>query len=208
MVIPEEHTFYLVAFLTSAVPSSTGTDGLEHILIRNKRILNSVKQPILGSSNIYRITPNKKNGRPTLVHTGKNLCKENLLMTLWQYLLQDKEYFKRQYPSHNSRHLLLNKRPLRHVGKCVNLTHMSLLMFYHKEAKGVRKGKFFFRLKLNYSCKRDWNKTSPQEDVNTNYCQIWLIICSFNPVSKTRRNIIFPMNTYNKFNTYTNIRLR
>uniref|UniRef100_A0A6N2JYB9 cytokinin dehydrogenase n=1 Tax=Salix viminalis TaxID=40686 RepID=A0A6N2JYB9_SALVM len=38
-VIPEEDIFYLVAFLTSAVPSSTGTDGLEHILTQNKRIL-------------------------------------------------------------------------------------------------------------------------------------------------------------------------
>ncbi|KAL9349229.1 hypothetical protein Peur_056484 [Populus x canadensis] len=38
-VIPEENIFYLVAFLTSAVPSSTGTDGLEHILTQNKRIL-------------------------------------------------------------------------------------------------------------------------------------------------------------------------
>ncbi|MBA0697199.1 hypothetical protein Goari_003691 [Gossypium aridum] len=39
VVIPEEDVFYLVAFLSSAVPSSTGNDGLEQILIRNKRIL-------------------------------------------------------------------------------------------------------------------------------------------------------------------------
>ncbi|KDP40485.1 hypothetical protein JCGZ_24484 [Jatropha curcas] len=38
-VIPEEDIFYLVAFLSSAVPSSTGTDGLEHILTQNRRIL-------------------------------------------------------------------------------------------------------------------------------------------------------------------------
>ncbi|KAF2322440.1 hypothetical protein GH714_017145 [Hevea brasiliensis] len=38
-VIPEEDIFYLVAFLSSAVPSSTGTDGLEHILNQNRRIL-------------------------------------------------------------------------------------------------------------------------------------------------------------------------
>ncbi|OMO62107.1 hypothetical protein CCACVL1_23027 [Corchorus capsularis] len=39
VVIPEEEVFYLVAFLSSAVPSSTGNDGLDHILVQNKRIL-------------------------------------------------------------------------------------------------------------------------------------------------------------------------
>lgn len=39
VVIPEEDIFYLVAFLTSAVPSSNGPDGLEYILTQNKRIL-------------------------------------------------------------------------------------------------------------------------------------------------------------------------
>ncbi|PPD98579.1 hypothetical protein GOBAR_DD04389 [Gossypium barbadense] len=39
VVTPDEDVFYLVAFLSSAVPSSTGTDGLDHILIQNKRIL-------------------------------------------------------------------------------------------------------------------------------------------------------------------------
>ncbi|GLT66025.1 hypothetical protein SLA2020_384210 [Shorea laevis] len=39
VVIPEEDIFYLVAFLSSAVPSSTGTDGLDHILTQNKKIL-------------------------------------------------------------------------------------------------------------------------------------------------------------------------
>ncbi|PIA48333.1 hypothetical protein AQUCO_01400736v1 [Aquilegia coerulea] len=38
-VIPEEEIFYLVAFLSSAMPSSTGTDGIEHILTKNKKIL-------------------------------------------------------------------------------------------------------------------------------------------------------------------------
>nr|ACU22904.1 unknown [Glycine max] len=37
VVIPEEDIFYLVAFLASAVPSSNGPDGLEHILSRNKK---------------------------------------------------------------------------------------------------------------------------------------------------------------------------
>ncbi|MBA0781580.1 hypothetical protein Gotri_002490 [Gossypium trilobum] len=39
VVLPEEDVFYLVAFLSSAAPSSTGSDGLEHILSQNKRIL-------------------------------------------------------------------------------------------------------------------------------------------------------------------------
>ncbi|EPS73626.1 hypothetical protein M569_01132 [Genlisea aurea] len=38
-VTPEEDIFYMVAFLSSAVPSSNGSDSLENILARNKRIL-------------------------------------------------------------------------------------------------------------------------------------------------------------------------
>ncbi|KAH7570615.1 hypothetical protein JRO89_XS05G0145100 [Xanthoceras sorbifolium] len=47
-VIPEEDIFYLVAFLSSAVPSSTGTEGLEHILNQNKRILEYCETAYLG----------------------------------------------------------------------------------------------------------------------------------------------------------------
>ncbi|GKA21512.1 cytokinin dehydrogenase 1-like protein [Tanacetum coccineum] len=39
MVTPKEDVFYLVAFLSSAMPSSNGTDGLKYILGQNKRIL-------------------------------------------------------------------------------------------------------------------------------------------------------------------------
>ncbi|TKY62653.1 Cytokinin dehydrogenase 1 [Spatholobus suberectus] len=39
LVTPEEDVFYLVAFLSSAVPNSTGADSLEHILAQNKRII-------------------------------------------------------------------------------------------------------------------------------------------------------------------------
>ncbi|KAM3339596.1 cytokinin dehydrogenase 1-like [Capsicum galapagoense] len=39
MVTPDEDFFYLIAFLSSATPSSTGKDGLEHIVDQNKRIL-------------------------------------------------------------------------------------------------------------------------------------------------------------------------
>lgn len=39
LVTPEEDVLYLVAFLSSAVPNSTGADSLEHILAQNKRII-------------------------------------------------------------------------------------------------------------------------------------------------------------------------
>lgn len=48
VVIPDEDIFYLVAFLTSAVPSSNGPDGLEHILTQNKRILEYCESAHLG----------------------------------------------------------------------------------------------------------------------------------------------------------------
>ncbi|CAK9183990.1 unnamed protein product [Ilex paraguariensis] len=48
MVTPEEDVFYLVAFLSSAMPFSKGTDGLEHILNQNKRILDFCKSANLG----------------------------------------------------------------------------------------------------------------------------------------------------------------
>ncbi|XP_050382926.1 cytokinin dehydrogenase 1-like isoform X2 [Argentina anserina] len=39
LVTPDEDVFYLVAFLSSVVPSSTGSDHLDNILTLNKRIL-------------------------------------------------------------------------------------------------------------------------------------------------------------------------
>ncbi|XP_050386826.1 cytokinin dehydrogenase 6 [Argentina anserina] len=48
VVLPEGQIFYLVAFLASAVPSSTGIDGLEHILVQNKRILEFCESANLG----------------------------------------------------------------------------------------------------------------------------------------------------------------
>ncbi|KAL3537598.1 hypothetical protein ACH5RR_000964 [Cinchona calisaya] len=47
-VLPEEDIFYLVAFLFHAIPSSSGTDGLEHILTLNKRILEFCEVAHLG----------------------------------------------------------------------------------------------------------------------------------------------------------------
>ncbi|KAK7243641.1 hypothetical protein RIF29_38447 [Crotalaria pallida] len=48
VVMPEGDIFYLVAFLASAVPSSSGPDGLEHILNQNKRILEYCERAHLG----------------------------------------------------------------------------------------------------------------------------------------------------------------
>lgn len=39
MALPDEDLIYLVAFLSHAVPSSNGSDSLNHILKRNKQIL-------------------------------------------------------------------------------------------------------------------------------------------------------------------------
>ncbi|XP_068472631.1 cytokinin dehydrogenase 9-like [Phaseolus vulgaris] len=39
LVTPEEDVFYLVAFLSSAVPNCTGANSLEHIVSQNKRII-------------------------------------------------------------------------------------------------------------------------------------------------------------------------
>ncbi|CAM8949185.1 unnamed protein product [Rhodiola kirilowii] len=48
IVTPDEHIFYLVAFLSSAVPSSKNTDSLRSILSRNKRILDFCESTNLG----------------------------------------------------------------------------------------------------------------------------------------------------------------
>ncbi|KAL4282457.1 hypothetical protein GQ457_16G021860 [Hibiscus cannabinus] len=49
MVTPEEDIIYLVAFLPSAPPLSTGTEGLEHIMTQNKRILDFCTKARLGA---------------------------------------------------------------------------------------------------------------------------------------------------------------
>ncbi|CAA3011232.1 cytokinin dehydrogenase 6-like [Olea europaea var. sylvestris] len=48
MVTPDEDIFYLVAFLSSAIPSSKGKDGLEHILMRNEKILRFCERSLVG----------------------------------------------------------------------------------------------------------------------------------------------------------------
>ncbi|KAJ0475769.1 putative cytokinin dehydrogenase [Helianthus annuus] len=49
MVTPKENVFYLVAFLSSAMPASTGTDSLEYILSQNKKILEVCESANLGT---------------------------------------------------------------------------------------------------------------------------------------------------------------
>ena len=48
LITPKEDVFYLVAFLSSAMPSSNGKDGLENILTQNKRILDFCTKNRLG----------------------------------------------------------------------------------------------------------------------------------------------------------------
>ncbi|KAK9154797.1 hypothetical protein Sjap_002277 [Stephania japonica] len=47
-VTPEEDIFYIVAFLSSAVPSWTGKNSLQHILAQQKRILDFCKKSNIG----------------------------------------------------------------------------------------------------------------------------------------------------------------
>ncbi|XP_010672924.2 cytokinin dehydrogenase 1 [Beta vulgaris subsp. vulgaris] len=48
LVTPAEDVFYLIAILTSALPSSSGSDGLENILTKNKGILDFCEKAKLG----------------------------------------------------------------------------------------------------------------------------------------------------------------
>ncbi|KAF9664653.1 hypothetical protein SADUNF_Sadunf16G0040600 [Salix dunnii] len=49
LITPEEEIFYQVAFLSSAMPSSTGRDGLFHILAQNQRILDFCSKASIGA---------------------------------------------------------------------------------------------------------------------------------------------------------------
>ncbi|KAJ4970142.1 hypothetical protein NE237_003241 [Protea cynaroides] len=66
-VTPEEDIFYLVAFLSSAMPASTGTDGLEHILNQNKRILDFCETTRLG---VKQYLPHYTNQEEWRTHFG------------------------------------------------------------------------------------------------------------------------------------------
>ncbi|XP_061954216.1 cytokinin dehydrogenase 1 [Populus nigra] len=49
LITPDEETFYQVAFLSSAMPSSTGRESLFHILAQNQRILDFCSKAGLGA---------------------------------------------------------------------------------------------------------------------------------------------------------------
>ncbi|XP_074306728.1 cytokinin dehydrogenase 1-like [Silene latifolia] len=68
LVTPEEDVFYLVAFLTSAMPSSTGSDGLEHILAMNRRIINFCNIAQLG---VKQYLPHYDNEDGWKAHFGR-----------------------------------------------------------------------------------------------------------------------------------------
>ncbi|KAK4485473.1 hypothetical protein RD792_008115 [Penstemon davidsonii] len=69
LVTPKEDVFYLVAFLSSALPSSTGKDGLQHILTQNKKILSFCGRPHLG---IKQYLPHYSNQEEWKAHFGTN----------------------------------------------------------------------------------------------------------------------------------------
>ncbi|KAI4363977.1 hypothetical protein MLD38_020126 [Melastoma candidum] len=48
LVTPEEDVFYLVAFLSSAVPSASGNERLEHILAQNQRVIDFCSRTTTG----------------------------------------------------------------------------------------------------------------------------------------------------------------
>ncbi|KAF7148034.1 hypothetical protein RHSIM_Rhsim03G0029600 [Rhododendron simsii] len=67
MITPDEDIFYLVSLLSSAMPSSTGKDGLAHILTQNKRILEFCETARLG---VKQYLPNHKTQEAWRNHFG------------------------------------------------------------------------------------------------------------------------------------------
>lgn len=67
MVTPEEDVMYLIAFLSSAMPASTGKDGLEHIIAQNKRVLSFCEKTRIG---MKQYLPNHKTQQDWKQHFG------------------------------------------------------------------------------------------------------------------------------------------
>ncbi|KAF8395780.1 hypothetical protein HHK36_019731 [Tetracentron sinense] len=80
VVVPDEEIFYLVAFLSSAVPSSMATDGLEHILTQNKRILDFCETAHLG---MKQYLPHYTTQKEWRVHFGSR----------WEAFIQKKSAY-------------------------------------------------------------------------------------------------------------------
>lgn len=102
LVTPEEDIFYQVAFLSSAVPSSTGKDGLEHILAQNQRILHFCSRANL---KVKQYLPHYSTQEEWQAHFGPQ----------WEVFVQKKStydplailapgqrIFKRNYPSYEA----------------------------------------------------------------------------------------------------------
>lgn len=77
LVTPDEDMIYLVAFLSSAVPSSTGKDGLQHVLNQNQKILDCCSKNPLG---IKQYLPHYSTQEEWKAHFGPK----------WQAFLQRK----------------------------------------------------------------------------------------------------------------------
>ncbi|XP_043692279.1 cytokinin dehydrogenase 9-like [Telopea speciosissima] len=102
VVTPEEDIFYLVAFLSSAVPASKGTDGLEHILTQNKRILNFCETAHLG---MKQYLPHYINQEEWQTHFGPHwemFVQRKSVYDPLAILAPGQKIFQRQYRSHKS----------------------------------------------------------------------------------------------------------
>ncbi|KAE8690019.1 Cytokinin dehydrogenase 6 [Hibiscus syriacus] len=101
MVTPEEDIFYLT-FLSSAIPSSTGTDGLEHIMSQNKRILDFCTKAQLGEK---QYLPHYCTQDEWRVHFGthwETFVRRKSAYDPSAILAPDRESSNRQSQSHNS----------------------------------------------------------------------------------------------------------
>ncbi|KAK2443442.1 cytokinin dehydrogenase [Trifolium repens] len=96
LVTLEEDVFYLVAFLSSAVPSSTGANSLENIQAQNKRILDFCTSAQL---NVKQYLPHYSTQQEWQDHfgsDGRNWWKGKQPMTHWHCLPLAIGSFKRQ----------------------------------------------------------------------------------------------------------------
>ncbi|KAH6817715.1 cytokinin oxidase/dehydrogenase 1 [Perilla frutescens var. frutescens] len=96
VITPEEDVFYLVAFLSSAIPSSTGKDGLEHILSQNRKILSFSQRPNLG---IKQYLPHYSTEEEWKVHFGAHwevFCRRKLSYDPLAILAPGQRIFRRE----------------------------------------------------------------------------------------------------------------
>ncbi|KAJ9181046.1 hypothetical protein P3X46_009219 [Hevea brasiliensis] len=80
LITPAENIFYIVAFLSSAAPSSTGKDGLQQILTQNQKILDFCAKANLGV-------------KQYLPHYGKQEEWQAHFGTQWEVFVQRKSTY-------------------------------------------------------------------------------------------------------------------